>query len=1226
MANITIPNLPPVTNLDPNAEIEIVQSGTSSRATVQQVADLAATGGSVTQIDTSGPITGGPITGAGTIGLQSGGVTNQYLANMDANTLKGSIAGGTPVDLTSAQSLTLLGAAPLSSPAFTGNPTAPTRTSSDNSTSLATTAFVKAQGYGSGSVTSVTAGDGLDGGTITTTGTISLPTLSVSAGSYGSSSAVGTFTVDDYGRLTAATNVSITPSAIGAASASTIIAAGTGLTGGGDLTTNRTISLAAIANGTILSNISGVSAAPTANSLSDVMDEAIGPTQGQIAYRSASGWVALDPGISGQVFSTQGPAANPIWRTVAGAGTVTSVATGTGLTGGPITVSGTVSLADTAVTPNSYGSATASPTFTVDQQGRLTAAANVTITPAFSSLTGKPTTLSGYGITDAVNSSTQVIAGTGLTGGGALSGNVTLNLANTAVSAASYGTASNVGQFTVDAQGRLTAAANVPIAITSAAVSGLAASATTDTTNASNISSGTLPSGRISGSYPGITNVTLTTGTISTTPVNPTDIANKDYVDTVAQGLDAKASVAVATTTNLASLSGTLTIDGYATSSGDRILVKNQTTSSQNGIYVASSGAWNRSSDMNTWAEVPNSFAFVENGTVNAGTGWVCTAASTGTIGVTAMPWSQFSGAGTYTAGTGLSLTGTQFSISSTGVSAASYGSASSVGTFTVNAQGQLTTAATVPITIANTAVSGLGTMSTQNASAVAVTGGSIDGTTIGATTAAAGTFTTLNSTTANLGTVATGVWNGTAVGVAYGGTGLTSTPANGQIDIGNGTGFTRTALTAGAGISVTNGSGSITIANTTLGTVTSVNASGGSTGLSFSGGPVTSSGTLTLGGTLGVGSGGTGLTATPSNGQIPIGNGTGFSLSTLTAGSGITISNTSGAITITSVAGGGSVTSVDVSGGTTGLTFSGGPITSSGTITTAGVLNVANGGTGVSTSTGSGAVVLGTSPTISGATVTGGTINNTPIGGTTQAAGAFTTVSANASISSGSTTGAISYGTLVHTDTNILESLQVSVNSAAQQIIANTSSGSAASASLVVENNSGTATTNFGEFGINSSAFTGTGSLSLANATYLTSTTGDLVIGSTTSNAVRMLVNNSSTDALRIETTGVVTFPQTSAITLPASTTGNRPTGATGMVRFNTTTSLFEGYNGSAWGNLGGGATGGGTDQIFYLNGQTVTTDYSIDASQNAGTFGPVTVNSGVTVTVPSGSTWSVV
>ena len=99
-----------------------------------------------------------------------------------------------------------------------------------------------------------------------------------------------------------------------------------------------------------------------------------------------------------------------------------------------------------------------------------------------------------------------------------------------------------------------------------------------------------------------------------------------------------------------------------------------------------------------------------------------------------------------------------------------------------------------------------------------------------------------------------------------------------------------------------------------------------------------------------------------------------------------------------------------------------------------------------------------------------------------------------------------------------------------------------------------------------------------------------------------------------------------TDSILIPVGTTAQRPTGATGYLRFNTSTSSFEGYNGATWGSIGGGAAGGGGDAIFYNNGQTVTTDYTIPTSYNAGTFGPISINSGVTVTVPSGSTWSIV
>jgi hypothetical protein len=133
-------------------------------------------------------------------------------------------------------------------------------------------------------------------------------------------------------------------------------------------------------------------------------------------------------------------------------------------------------------------------------------------------------------------------------------------------------------------------------------------------------------------------------------------------------------------------------------------------------------------------------------------------------------------------------------------------------------------------------------------------------------------------------------------------------------------------------------------------GSVSSVDVSGGTTGLTTSGGPITSSGTITIAGTLNVANGGTGQTSY-TDGELLIGNTTGNTLAkaTLTAGTGISVTNGSGSITIAAT-NNGTVTSVDVSGGTTGLTFSGGPVTSSGTITMAGTLAIANGGSGQTT------------------------------------------------------------------------------------------------------------------------------------------------------------------------------------------------------------------------------------------------------------------------------------
>lgn len=224
-------------------------------------------------------------------------------------------------------------------------------------------------------------------------------------------------------------------------------------------------------------------------------------------------------------------------------------------------------------------------------------------------------------------------------------------------------------------------------------------------------------------------------------PVSNQDAATKYYVDSVAQGLDIKASVVTASTANITTLSGLLTISGVTLTAGQRVLVKDQTASEDNGIYLASATAWSRSPDADTWDELVSAFVFVEEGT-NADTGWVCTIDAGGTLGTTPVTWTQFAGAGTYTNGTGLTLTGNVFSITNTAVTPASYGSASKTLTATVNAQGQLTALADTDIAIANTQVSGLGTMSTQAANSVNITGGSITNlTTFDGITIDGGTF-----------------------------------------------------------------------------------------------------------------------------------------------------------------------------------------------------------------------------------------------------------------------------------------------------------------------------------------------------------------------------------------------------------------------------------------------------------------------------------------------------
>ena len=107
---------------------------------------------------------------------------------------------------------------------------------------------------------------------------------------------------------------------------------------------------------------------------------------------------------------------------------------------------------------------------------------------------------------------------------------------------------------------------------------------------------------------------------------------------------------------------------------------------------------------------------------------------------------------------------------------------------------------------------------------------------------------------------------------------------------------------------------------------------------------------------------------------------------------------------------------------------------------------------------------------------------------------------------------------------------------------------------------------------------------------------------------------------------TGNPTTTSTGAFQVPFGTTAQRPTAATGLVRFNSSLTQFEGYNGTAWGTIGGGATGGGADQVFYENGQTVSTNYTLTTNKNAVSAGPITISAGITVTIPSGSNWAIV
>jgi len=251
-----------------------------------------------------------------------------------------------------------------------------------------------------------------------------------------------------------------------------------------------------------------------------------------------------------------------------------------------------------------------------------------------------------------------------------------------------------------------------------------------------------------------------------------------------AAGISWKYPVTAATTANI-TLSGLQTIGTVSLVAGNTRLVKNQTDNTKNGIYQVNSGAWTYATGSTTWAQYVSALVFVEYG-LQAGSAWYCTAQPGGTLGTTAMIWSNFSVSSTYTAGTGLTLTGYQFSITPVG-NANTYGSASSVPVFTTNASGQ---------------VSGVTNTS------IAIAGNQITSGTIGSSYIT-GSYTGITG----VGTLTAGTWNASTIGVAYGGTGATT--LTGYL-IGNGTG----AFTASTTIPTTALSGTVTnaqLANSTI-------------------------------------------------------------------------------------------------------------------------------------------------------------------------------------------------------------------------------------------------------------------------------------------------------------------------------------------------------------------------------------------------------------------------
>jgi hypothetical protein len=463
----------------------------------------------------------------------------------------------------------------------------------------------------------------------------------------------------------------------------------------------------------------------------------------------------------------------------------------------------------------------------------------------------------------------------------------------------------------------------------------------------------------------------FTSGTVAAAPTGATDLVNKQYVDYYAAGLSWKAPVTAASLANITSLSGLQTIDGVALAAGETVLVKNQSTAADNGIYVVSSGAWTRSIGADVWDEFIGAITFVVEGS-QGGSAWYCTAQPGGTLGVTALNWENFTVSAIYTAGTGLTLSGTQFSITPVGA-AGTYGSASSVPVFVTNASGQVTGVTNTAISIINTQVSGLGTMSTQNANAVAITGGTINGTEIGGTAAAAitGTIVTANTYFSGPGTGLTG----TASGLSIGGNAATATTATTATSATSATTATNLAggaagslpYQSGAGITAMLGigtAGQVLRVSAGLpawgddftGTVTSVAQSFTGGLISVSGSPITTSGTLAL--TVAGTSGGIPYFSSASTwassgaltqfGVVYGGGAAGAPVATAAGTTGQILIGNTGAAPSWAALSSSAVTSISF--GTTGLTPS---TATQGAVSVAGTLVVGNGGTGVSTLSG---------------------------------------------------------------------------------------------------------------------------------------------------------------------------------------------------------------------------------------------------------------------------------
>jgi hypothetical protein len=310
---------------------------------------------------------------------------------------------------------------------------------------------------------------------------------------------------------------------------------------------------------------------------------------------------------------------------------------------------------------------------------------------------------------------------------------------------------------------------------------------------------------------------------------------------------------------------------------------------------------------------------------------------------------------------------------------------------------------------------------------------------------------------------------------------------------------------------------------------------------------------------------------------------------------------------------------------GSANLTFNGTTLTAGG-FTTSGVVTVTNlsASQAVFTNgsdelvsnaiTGTGNVVMSASPTLTG-TVSAAAIT------------ASGTVAANTLTATGTVSGAtVTSSGAVNTAT-LVASGDVTGNG--NWIIGNADTDTVTLGAAFVNGTTlksaktATNTLALAAYDVDGAAYTNLVTLTASNTPTLALTS----TGVGTINNMSIGATTASTGAFtNFTASGTATFTSTGAVKAPVGTTAERPTPATGMIRYNSSNGQFEGYYASTWGQIGGGATGGGGNQVFVLNDQTVTVDYTIPTGKNASSAGPITIDTGITVTVPTDSTWVIV